>query len=364
MTNYNEYNIKNDSKFNSVKKDVYGISLIQGDGIGPELIESATKVLQKINDQKTGLKFNLTHVEAGDAALAKYGKALPEKTLEIIKQSDVCLKGPVGESAADVIIFLRRYFDLYANIRPAKTYPNIKSFALKENADVDLVIVRENTEDLYLGWEFNTDEDTVAALRIISKKASKRIAEDAFKIARQRNQKKKVVAVHKANVMRKGDGLFKNVCREVSKDFPDIEYSELYVDACSMNLIRNPQDFDVIVTTNLFGDILSDEAAQVVGGLGMGPASNIGKEFALFEPVHGAAFDIAGKNIANPSSILLTMKMMFEWLANKFNDNMLNIYGKKIEDAIIELLEQNKKTIDIGGTLTTREFTDELIRLF
>ncbi|MGD1838378.1 MAG: isocitrate/isopropylmalate dehydrogenase family protein [Nitrososphaeraceae archaeon] len=355
--------MNNTSKLDSVRKNVYNVSLIPGDGIGPELIESATKVLQTINEKKTGLKFNLTHVEAGDSALAKYGKALPEQTLESIKKSDVCIKGPVGESAADVIIFLRRYFDLYANIRPAKTYPNIKSFAQKENADVDLVIVRENTEDLYLGWEFNADNDTIAALRIISKKASKRIAEAAFEISRLRNQKKKVVAVHKANVMRKGDGLFKNVCREVSKDFPDIEYSELYVDACSMNLIRNPEDFDVIVTTNLFGDILSDEAAQVVGGLGMGPASNIGKDFALFEPVHGAAFDIAGKNIANPSSILLSMKMMFEWLVNKYDDNMLNIYGKKIEDSIIELLKQNKKTIDIGGNLTTSRFTDEIINL-
>ncbi|MDQ3881985.1 MAG: isocitrate/isopropylmalate family dehydrogenase, partial [Thermoproteota archaeon] len=240
----------------------------------------------------------MQEVEAGDSALVKFGKALPESTLEIIEKSQVCLKGPVGETAADVIIVLRRMFDLYANIRPAKSYPNIPCLS----SNVDLVTVRENTEDVYLGWEFNTDENTVVALRVTSERASRRIAEHAFKIAMIRNNKHRVVAVHKANVLRKGDGLFSAVCRSVANNYPEIEYSELYVDAASMNLIRNPEEFDVIVTTNLFGDILSDEAAQVVGGLGMGPAANIGDKFALFEPVHGAAFDIAGKNAANPSS--------------------------------------------------------------
>jgi 3-isopropylmalate dehydrogenase len=333
----------------------YDISLIPGDGIGPDLIKYGKMILEFINDT-TSIKFNLLEVDAGDYALLKYGKALPDFTLDSIKKSDAALKGPVGESAADVIIFLRRYFDLYANIRPAKSFPNIKSIS----NNVDLVIVRENTEDIYLGWEFYADSESVVALRIISERASKRIAEYAFKTAILRNKKKNVVAVHKANVLRKGDGLFKNICKEISKKYPQIEYSELYVDACAMNLIRNPENFDVIVTTNLFGDILSDEAAQIVGGLGMGPSANIGEKFSLFEPVHGAAFDIAGKNIANPSSIFLTIKMMLEWLGDKFKNPLLFLEAAKIEHAIITLLKQNQKTIDIGGSLSTSEFSKKL----
>jgi 3-isopropylmalate dehydrogenase len=331
----------------------YIISLIRGDGIGPEQAEAAIKILETINDNSS-IKFTINAVEAGDAALAKHGKALPEFSVDMIKNSQVCLKGPVGESAADVIIVLRKMFDLYANVRPAKSYPNIPSIADK----VDMVTVRENTEDVYVGWEFNADENTVVALRITSERASRRIAEYAFKVATIRNGKGKVVAVHKANVMRKSDGLFAATCRDVAKKYPNIQYGELYVDAASMNLIRNPEEFDVIVTTNLFGDILSDEAAQVVGGLGMGPAANIGERFALFEPVHGAAFDIAGKNAANPSSILLSAKMMLEWLSDKHNDKNAFLEGKRVEDAIVGLLKQDKKTKDIGGKLTTTEFTE------
>lgn len=331
----------------------YDISLITGDGIGPELASAAKKILETISD-RSSTKFSIRQVEAGDAALKKHGRALPESTIEVVKKSQACLKAPVGESAADVIIVLRRMFDLYANVRPARSYPNIPS--LSQN--VDLVTVRENTEDVYLGWEFNADEDTVVALRVTSKKASQRIAEYAFKTAELRGGKRKVVAVHKANVMRRGDGLFASVCKEVAKNHPKIQYSELYVDAASMNLIRNPEEFDVIVTTNLFGDILSDEAAQVVGGLGMGPAANIGEGFALFEPVHGAAFDIAGKNAANPSSILLSAKMMTEWLADRHGDAKVAAEGRRIEDAIVKLLAKNQKTKDIGGSLTTTEFAD------
>lgn len=268
----------------------YTIALITGDGIGSELTSSAKTILETISDHST-TKFTINESDAGDNALVKFGKALPDFTTDLIKKSEACLKGPVGESAADVIIVLRRIFDLYVNIRPAKSYPNVKN--LSDN--VDLITIRENTEDIYLGWEFNIDENTVIALRLTSERASRRVAEYAFKTAVIRNKKKKVVAVHKANVLRKGDGLFSKTCRLVSHKYPNIQYSELYVDACAMNLIRNPEDFDIILTTNLFGDILSDEAAQVVGGLGMGPSANVGNDFGLFEPVHGAAFDIAGK---------------------------------------------------------------------
>lgn len=330
----------------------YTISLIRGDGIGPEQAASAKKIMETISD-KSSTKLIVNEVDAGDGALAKHGWALPVSSVESIKKSQACLKAPVGESAADVIIVLRRMFDLYANVRPAKSYPNIPGIS----SDVDLVTVRENTEDVYMGWEFNADDNTVVALRVTSEKASRRIAEYAFKMAELRNDKRKVVAVHKANVLRKGDGLFAATCRSVAKKHPKIQYSELYVDACSMNLIRNPEEFDVIVTTNLFGDILSDEAAQVVGGLGMGPAANIGESFALFEPVHGAAFDIAGKNAANPSSILLSIKMMLEWLGDRQGDRNAILEGKRIEDAIIRILKQDNKTKDIGGKLSTTEFT-------
>ncbi|MFZ1076704.1 MAG: isocitrate/isopropylmalate dehydrogenase family protein [Nitrosotalea sp.] len=334
---------------------MYKISLITGDGIGPELSESVTDMLHAISD-KIGLKLEINTVEAGDGALKKTGKALPDSTFDTIKKSDACLKAPVGESAADVIVFLRRALDLYANIRPAKSYPNMP--CLKEN--IDLVIVRENTEDLYTGMEFDIGNSAVA-LRTISEYASKRIAKYACITAGQRNGQRKVTCVHKSNVMRKTDGLFARSCAQVANEFQDIMFEQMYVDACAMNLIRQPESFDVIVTTNLFGDILSDEAAQVVGGLGMAPAANIGDSFALFEPVHGAAFDIAGKQIANPSSFILSAKMMFEWLGMKNNDSASFAVAKKIEEAVYSVVSEGIKTKDIGGDKTTKEFTQQVI---
>ena len=334
---------------------MYRISLITGDGIGPEISDAVMDVLHSINDN-LGLKLEIKKLEAGDVALKKTGKALPDSTLETIKKSDACLKAPVGESAADVIVVLRRILDLYANIRPAKSYPNMP--ALKQN--IDLVIVRENTEDLYTGMEFDIG-DSAIALRTISKDASNRIARYAFKTAVQRNRQRKVTCVHKSNVMRKTDGLFARSCQEISKEHADIEFEQMYVDACAMNLIRQPESFDVIVTTNLFGDILSDEAAQVVGGLGMAAAANIGNNFALFEPVHGAAFDIAGKQAANPSSFILSAKMMFEWLAMKNDDKKCYQVAKTIEDAVYGVVRDGTKTKDIGGNKTTREFAEQVI---
>ncbi|MGI9565436.1 MAG: isocitrate/isopropylmalate dehydrogenase family protein [Nitrosopumilus sp.] len=333
---------------------MYKISLITGDGIGPELSESAVSVLNTIND-KLDLKFDVITLSAGDKALEQTGKALPDETVKIIKNSDACLKAPVGESAADVIVVLRRILDLYANIRPAKSYPHMP--ALRD--DIDMVIVRENTEDLYTGKEFSLGNSAVA-LRIISENASKRIAKYAFETATQRNSKKKVTCVHKSNVMRVTDGLFAKSCLEVSKEYPEIVFEEMYVDACAMNLIRQPESFDVIVTTNLFGDILSDESSQVVGGLGMAPAANIGDSFALFEPVHGSAFDIAGQNIANPSSFLLSIKMMLDWLGTKNNDPLCFAVGQKLESTIFDLVKSGVKTKDIGGDKTTSEFTHEI----
>ena len=333
---------------------MYKISLITGDGIGPELSESAISVLNTIQE-KYGIEFEISKLIAGDKALEQTGKALPDDVVETIKNSDVCLKAPVGESAADVIVVLRRMLDLYANIRPSKSYPHMP--ALRD--DIDMVIVRENTEDLYTGKEFSLG-DSAVALRIISEDASKRIAKYAFETAKQRNSMKKVTCVHKSNVMRVTDGLFAKACIEVSKDYPEIEFEEMYVDACAMNLIRQPEKFDVVVTTNLFGDILSDESSQVVGGLGMAPAANLGDNFALFEPVHGAAFDIAGQNIANPSSFLLSIKMMLDWLGAKHNDQKCFEMAKKLESTIFDLVKSGIKTKDIGGDKTTSEFTKQI----
>ena len=333
----------------------YAISLVNGDGIGPDLANSGRILLEKISDY-SGIKLDIVKVEAGDNALLKYDKALPDFSFDSIKKSDVCLKAPVGEHAADVILVLRRYFDLYANIRPAKSYPNVKTL----HPSVDLVIVRENTEDVYLGWEFPIGDDAVIGLRLTTAEASRKIAEYAFEEALRRDDKKSVVCVHKSNVMRVGDAMFSKISKDIAKKYPTVEFSESYVDACAMNLIRSPEKFDVVLTTNLFGDILSDEAAQVVGGLGLAPAGNIGKKFAIFEPVHGAAFDIANKNIANPSSMFLSVKMMFEWLANKNKNSergSLIDLGQKIEKTLTSLLEKNVKTIDMGGNMHTDEFT-------
>ncbi len=334
---------------------MYNIALIKGDGIGPEISEAAISVLETIND-KLDLKFEINQLDAGDGALKKTGKALPDETLESIKKSDACLKAPVGESAADVIVYLRRKLDLFANVRPAKSYPNMN--ALRD--DVDLVIVRENTEDLYMGNEFEIGNSAVA-IRIISEKASKRIAKYAFQTAIQRGLEKKVTCVHKSNVIRISDSLFARSCAAVVKEYPDITFEEMYVDACAMNLIRQPESFDVIVTTNMFGDILSDESAQVVGGLGMAPAANIGDDFALFEPVHGAAFDIAGKQIANPSSFILSLKMMLEWLGTKHDDKKCFEIAHKIESTVYDVVKAGIRTKDIGGDKTTKEFTQEIV---
>jgi 3-isopropylmalate dehydrogenase len=339
----------------------YKISLITGDGIGPDLAISALELLNKISDITSGLKFDVIQIEAGDNAKKKHGMALPDFSFDSIKKSDVCLKAPVGENAADVILVLRRYFDLFANVRPAKSYPNVKSL----NQFIDLVTIRENTEDIYLGWEFPVDEQTIVSLRLTTAKAINRIAEYAFIESLRRNKARKVVAVHKANVLRKGDGLFATVCRSVAEKYPEVKYSEQYVDACAMNLIRNPEDFDVIVTTNLFGDIISDEAAQATGGLGLGPSANVGENFAIFEPVHGAAFDIANKNIANPSSMFLSIKLMFEWLAtrteNVGNSKELFSVASRIEQILIEMLKRDIKTKDVGGSLQTDQFTKQFI---
>lgn len=332
--------------------------MIAGDGIGPELSESALSVIEAVSDGG-GPDLDVVRLEAGDGALARTGSALPAETLSAIRESDACLKAPVGESAADVIVVLRRTLDLYANVRPARSYPGTP--ALRD--DIDMVIVRENTEDLYTGKEFEVDRGQAAvALRVISREASTRIARHAFETARRRGSKMRVTCVHKSNVMRVTDGMFVRACASVAGHYPDVSFDQMYVDACAMNLIRQPQEFDVIVTTNLFGDILSDESSQVVGGLGMAPAANIGDKFALFEPVHGAGFDIAGQNVANPSSFLLSVSMMLDWLGGRNDDESCMRGSALIESAVLGLARSGIATTDVGGSCTTSEFTKHVVR--
>lgn len=328
----------------------YKIVVIPGDGIGPELTDATLKVLDAVQ-KKFSVRLNIIQAEAGDECFKKRGVALPEETLKAIKNSHTCLKGPVGETAADVIVKLRLMFDLYANVRPIKAY--LPNYALRP--DIDFVFVRENTEDVYRGLEFALDENTAVCLRVITKRGSERIAKKAFEIARKRNKKKKVTAIHKANVMRLTCGLFAMVCREVAKQYPDITLEEQYVDAASMRLIKSPQEYDVIVTTNMFGDILSDEAAQLVGGLGMAPGANIGDNFAIFEPIHGSAPTRVGKKTANPCSMILAAKMMLEWLGEQYNDPKCALSAKAIEEAVVKVLHSSRVVPDFGGAATTSE---------
>ncbi len=337
----------------------YKVSLIPGDGIGPELTEATLKVLEAVQE-RFNVDLEFIELEAGDACFEKRGVALPEETIQAIKESHVCLKGPVGETAADVIVKLRMMFDLYANLRPIKAYPGAP--CLRD--DIDLIFVRENTEGLYKGFEF-TIGDVAIGLRVITRSGCERIAKKAFAIAQKR--KKKVTAVHKANVMKKTCGLFAEVCREVSKMFPEVSFNEQYVDAASMRLIKEPQKYDVIVTTNMFGDILSDEAAQLIGGLGMAPGGNIGDNFAIFEPVHGSAPTRVGKHTANPCSMILASKMMLEWLGEKYDDQDCLNAAAAIDRAVSESIRKGLVIPDFGGKLTTLEMSraiaEEIIRI-
>ena len=328
----------------SKTKDSYQIAIIPGDGIGKEVMQATIDVLDELN-----IDFNYVYGEAGDECLEKTGNALPSETLDIIRNSDACLFGAAGETAADVIVKIRQEMKMYANLRPVKAYPNTNS--LYDN--IDFMIVRENTEGLYIaGEEKYTDEGAIAR-RIITREAEERIIDYAFNYAKE-NNKNKVTAVHKANVLKKSDGLFKEIFYEVAKRYPEIATEDFYVDATAMYLITQPESFDVIVTTNLFGDILSDEGAGLVGGLGLIPSANIGENGALFEPVHGSAPDIAGKGIANPIAMMLSAIMMLRYIGE-------NEAADKFDNAILKVLSEGKTlTSDLGGSASTEEITQAI----
>jgi isopropylmalate/isohomocitrate dehydrogenase-like protein len=325
----------------------YKIAVIPGPGIGAEVIPEAIRLLKS-----TDLTFDWDYFEIGYEIYKKMGTPVPDNVLEGMRKTQACLFGatttPVGVPGyKSAIITLRRALRLYANVRPAKTYPIAKSMK-----DVDLVIVRENTEGMYSGIEFELP-DSAFSLRVITRKATERITRFAFDLAMKRT--KKVTVVTKANVLRKSDGLFLEVARKVAKDYPDVELEEAFVDVTAMRLILKPHIFDVIVTSNLFGDILSDEAAGLVGGLGLAPSANIGVDYALFEPVHGSAPRLAGKGIANPLAAMLASKMMLAYLGE-------NKWAKKIDNAIITVLTEGKVlTPDLGGYSSTTQVTDAII---
>jgi len=324
---------------------MYKIAVIPGDGIGKEVMEATLHVLEVID-----VDFDYTFADAGDEYMEKTGVALPPETVDIVKASQACLFGAAGESAADVIVKMRQELDLYVNLRPVKSYPGTK--CLFDN--LDFVIVRENTEGLYIGLEEETEEGATAT-RVITRKASQRICKFAFEYA-QKTGREKVTAVHKANVLKKTDGLFKETFYKVAEDYPDMELDDRYVDATAMFFITKPEMFDVIVTTNLFGDILSDEGAGLVGGLGLIPSANIGENQGLFEPVHGSAPRLAGKGIANPSAMILSAVMMLDYLDE-------NDAARKLENALVEVLAECKVvTGDLGGKASTMEMAAEVRR--
>ena len=324
----------------SNKKDnKYQIAVIPGDGIGKEVMEATISVLDELD-----VDFDYIYGIAGDECNEEHGTPLPQETIDIVRDSDACLFGAAGETAADVIVKIRQEMKMFANLRPVKSYPNTKS--LFEN--VDFMIVRENTEGLYIADQEEETEDGAIAKRVITREAEERIIDYAFQYAKD-NNRTKVTAVHKANVLKKTDGLFKKIFYEVAEKYPDIDTEDFYVDATAMYLVTQPQEFQVIVTTNLFGDILSDEGAGLVGGLGLIPSANIGADGALFEPVHGSAPDIAGQQKANPIAMMLSAIMMLRYLGE-------NEAANKFDAAILKVLNEGKTlTSDLGGSSTTIE---------
>lgn len=329
------------------------ITTIPGDGIGKEVMEAGIKVLESLN-----LNFDFISAEAGNEYFKKYGITLPEETIKNVKKTSATLFGAntftPGEKSP--IIELRKKLDVFANLRPIKSFEGVDSLY----KDLDFLIVRENTEGFYSQIEsFENNKSTAIANRIITKDASLKISDFAFKKAISDNRNK-VTCVHKANVLKKTDGIFKNSFYEIansySKEYPNIIVDDFYIDAMAMYLLIKPQEFDVIVTTNLFGDILSDEGAGLVGGLGLMPSANIGDRNGLFEPVHGSAPDIAGKKIANPIAMILSIGMMLDFLKMDF-------YSKKILSSVETVLKERKiLTPDLGGNAKTMDLTDEIIK--
>ncbi len=323
------------------------IAVLPGEGIGPEVVDASLIVLDAVQKVEP---FRLEYLkgEAGSYCIEKYGTNLPQKTVEMLRGTKACLKGPMTTpeepgSPRSVAVSLRAIFDLYANVRPARTLPNVTS--LKPN--IDMIIVRENTEGLYSGKEFEAAPGVGVAMRVITKAASERVSKFALELAMKR--RKKLTYVHKGNILKITDGIFKQAVHDMAKPFPEVELEDLHIDIATAQLIKRPETFDVIVTTNLFGDILSDEAAQVVGGMGVAAAANIGDQYGMFEPVHGSAPKYTGQNKVNPIATIEAARLMLEYLGEK---KAADRTGK----ATLKVLEEGKVlTYDLGGTAKTSD---------
>jgi isocitrate dehydrogenase (NAD+) len=327
------------------------ITIIPGDGIGPSIIDSALQILDK-----AGCDFEYDFALAGLCALEQVGNLIPDETLALIEQNGIALKGPlttpIGTGFSSINVSLRKHFDLYANIRPVRSFKGTKS----RYENIDIITVRENTEGMYSGVGQIRSEDgsSAEAKSIITRKGAERIVRAAYELARRENRRK-VTTIHKANIMKSTSGLFLEVAREVAKEYPDIHSDEMIVDAACMNLVMYPERFDVMVTTNLFGDILSDLCAGLVGGLGMAPGANIGQRAAIFEAVHGSAPDIAGKNIANPTSVILASIQMLEYLG-------MDEEAERILTALSDVIASgDRTTADLGGSHGTTDFTQAIL---
>jgi isocitrate dehydrogenase (NAD+) len=328
------------------------ITLIPGDGIGPEVSAAVVQIIEA-----TGVEVHWETHYAGAQALEKFGTTLPEDLLESIKRNRVALKGPittpVGKGFTSVNVGLRKTLDLYANLRPVRALPNIPS----RYPELDLVVVRENTEDLYSGIEHVVVPGVVESIKIITAKASTRVAKFAFEYARA-EKRQKVTAVHKANIMKLSDGLFLECFYQVSKDYPEITADDKIVDNACMQLVMRPEQFDIMLLENLYGDIVSDLCAGLIGGLGLVPGANIGEQGAVFEAVHGSAPDIAGQGIANPTALLQSAILMLRYIGEREA-------AQKIESAMLKVFQEGKvRTRDIGGTAKTAEFAEAIIAAF
>ena len=324
------------------------LTLIKGDGIGPEISDSVLKIIKA-----AGVDIDWDIQTAGADVATEEGCPLPQRVLDSVKKNKIALKSPVttpiGKGFRSVNVQLRKELDLYANLRPCVSLPEIKT----RYEDVDIVVVRENTEDLYAGIERQVDEDTAESIKRITRNASLRIAEFAFDYA-LKNSRKEVCVVTKANICKLSDGLFLNCAREVAQKYPQIKFREILVDNCCMQLVQNPNQFDVLLLPNLYGDIVSDLCAGLIGGLGVAQGANIGKNYAVFEPVHGSAPDIAGQNKANPTAMLMSAVEMLNYIEEQEA-------GIKIQNALFKTLRDGIRTFDIGGTNTCSEFTDAII---
>lgn len=325
------------------------ITVFKGDGIGPEITDAVLKILDK-----AGADLNYEIFNVGAKEYETNGKLIPDEAFASFDKNKVLLKSPIttpiGKGFRSLNVTLRKKYDLYANIRPAKSNNAVKT-AFK---DVDLIVFRENTEDLYVGVEEQIDENTVHAIKIITRHASERIIKDAFEYAKAHNRKK-VTCVHKANILKMSDGLFLSIFYDIAKNYPEIEANDKIVDNTCMQLVMNPQQFDIMVMPNLYGDIVSDLTSGLIGGLGLLPSSNLSKDYAMFEAVHGSAPDIAGKHIANPTALLWSACMMLEYLGQ-------NDVASKIRNAVDAVLNEGTTlTPDLHGTATTEAYCDAII---